>query len=218
MLILFAHPAFERSRVNRHLAAAVRDLPGVTFHDLYQAYPDFDIDVGFEQMLLDTHGRVVLHHPFFWYSTPALVKQWEDLVLEHGWAYGTGGDALHGKTLLSVITTGGPESSYCAQGRNRFGIRQLLAPLEQTAFLCGMEYLPPFVVHGTHLIAQDAIDGHANDYRQVIEALRDGTLEWWEACDASHLNERLEAVLPSAAPAQASAPSAHEPTRSAHVR
>lgn len=29
-----------------------------------------------------------MQHPFYWYSTPALLKEWQDLVLEHGWAYG----------------------------------------------------------------------------------------------------------------------------------
>ncbi len=91
ILILFAHPALEKSRVNRHLVAGVRDLPGVTFHDLYEAYPDFNILVPHEQELLEAHDVVVLQHPFYWYSTPALVKEWEDLVLQHGWAYGTGG-------------------------------------------------------------------------------------------------------------------------------
>ena len=100
ILVLFAHPAFERSRVHRRLVDAVAELPGITFHDLYEAYPDFDVDVRREQKLLLEHDLVVLQHPFFWYSTPPLVKQWEDLVLEHGWAYGTGGNALHGKRLL----------------------------------------------------------------------------------------------------------------------
>jgi len=89
VLVLFAHPALEKSRVNRRLAAAVADLPGVTLHDLYEAYPDFDVDVKREQDLLVAHDVLVVQHPFYWYSTPALVKQWEDLVLEHGWAYGT---------------------------------------------------------------------------------------------------------------------------------
>ena len=65
ILILFAHPAREKSRVNRVLSAAVRDLPGVTFHDLYEAYPDFGIDVEREQKLLLEHDVVVFHHPFF---------------------------------------------------------------------------------------------------------------------------------------------------------
>jgi glutathione-regulated potassium-efflux system ancillary protein KefG len=36
VLILFAHPALEKSRVNCRLADAVRRLDGVTFHDLYE--------------------------------------------------------------------------------------------------------------------------------------------------------------------------------------
>ena len=46
VLILFAHPALQKSRVNRRLVEAVRDLEGITFHDLYELYPDFHIDVG----------------------------------------------------------------------------------------------------------------------------------------------------------------------------
>ena len=156
--------------------SAVAELSGVTFHDLYEAYPDFDVDVKREQELLLEHEVVVLQHPFYWYSTPALVKQWEDLVLEHGWAYGTGGTALHGKRLVSAISTGGPQRAYCADGYNRFSIRQLLAPLEQTARLCGMEYLPPYVVFGTHRLGEEQIQGAATEYRRLIEALRDDRL------------------------------------------
>jgi glutathione-regulated potassium-efflux system ancillary protein KefG len=177
ILVLFAHPAFERSRVHRRLVEAVAELPGVTFHDLYEAYPDFDIDVRREQGLLLAHDLVVLQHPFFWYSTPPLVKQWEDLVLEHGWAYGTGGTALHGKRLLSAISAGGPERAYREGGHNRFTVRQLLAPLEQTARLCGMEYLPPFVVFGTHRLGEEQIRDAAAEYRRLLVALRDDRVD-----------------------------------------
>jgi glutathione-regulated potassium-efflux system ancillary protein KefG len=173
VLVLFAHPAFERSRVHRRLVQAVADLPGVTFHDLYEAYPDFDVDVPAEQARLAAHDLVVLQHPFFWYSTPALLKQWQDLVLEHGWAYGTGGHALRGKRLLSAITTGGGEQAYGPESLNRFTVRQFLAPIEQTARLCGMDYLTPFVVQGTHRLAEDRIAQAALDYRRLLETLRD---------------------------------------------
>lgn len=91
ILVLFAHPAFERSRVHRRLVAAARAQHGVTIHDLYEAYPDFDVDVRREQELLLAHDLIVLQHPFYWYSTPPLVKQWIDLVFEYGWAYGARG-------------------------------------------------------------------------------------------------------------------------------
>jgi glutathione-regulated potassium-efflux system ancillary protein KefG len=199
VLILFAHPALEKSRVNRRLADAVRDLEGVTFNDLYECYPEFDVDVGREQELLLAHDLIVLQHPFYWYSTPALLKQWEDLVLAHGWAYGTDGTALEGKTVLSTITTGGREEAYQIGGHNRFTIRQLLAPIEQTAYLCGMEYLPPFVTHGTHHMTPDEIARHSDDYRQVIEALRDGTLDLKKARSHPRLNWKLDDVLPATA-------------------
>jgi len=195
VLILFAHPALEKSRVNRPLAAAVRGLAGVTFHDLYEAYPDFDVDVRREQGLLTAHDLVVFQHPFYWYSTPALVKQWEDLVLEHGWAYGTGGTALRGKTWLSAVTTGGREAAYQHDGYNRFTIRELLAPLEQTARLCGMQFLPPFVVHGTHRLDQADIDRAAAEYRRAIEALRDDRLDLDAVASQTRLNARLDAVI-----------------------
>jgi glutathione-regulated potassium-efflux system ancillary protein KefG len=195
VLILFAHPALEKSRVNRPLAAAVRGLAGVTFHDLYETYPDFDVDVRHEQALLTEHDLIVFQHPFYWYSTPALVKQWEDLVLEHGWAYGSGGTALRGKIWLTAITTGGREAAYQHDGHNRLTIRELLAPLEQTARLCGMRFLPPFVVHGTHRLDAAGIELAAGEYRRAIEALRDGRLDLDAVEQHARLNANLAAVI-----------------------
>lgn len=195
ILVLFAHPALEKSRVGVRLAEAVDGLPGVTFHDLYEAYPDFDIDISREQELLLAADLIVLQHPFFWYSTPALLKQWEDLVLQHGWAYGAGGEALAGKALLSAITTGGREEAYCCEGSNRFTMLELLTPLEQTAVLCGMRWLPPFVAHGTLAMTTEHMDQHAVDYRRTLEALRDGRLDLQAARDLPRLNVDLDAVI-----------------------
>lgn len=177
ILILFAHPALEKSRVNRRLAEAVNGLDRVRFRDLYELYPDYDVDVPREQELLTEHDIVVLQHPFYWYSVPPLLKQWIDLVLEHGWAYGSEGKALVGKQVLSVISTGGRDIAYRHGGHNRFTMRELLAPIEQTFVLCGMDYLPPFCVHGSHGMQIEEIDRHAREYRRAIEALRDGRLD-----------------------------------------
>jgi glutathione-regulated potassium-efflux system ancillary protein KefG len=195
VLILFAHPALEKSRVNRHLMHAVDGLEGVTFHDLYEEYPDFQIDVAREQDLLRTHDVIVLQHPFYWYSGPALLKEWMDLVLEHGFAYGAEGKALRGKTMLNAITTGGPRTAYQADGYNRFTIRQLLAPFDQTAHLCGMRYLAPFVVHRS-LVIRDQADAapHAAQWRLAVEALVDQSIDFAAASLAERLNDLLPAV------------------------
>jgi glutathione-regulated potassium-efflux system ancillary protein KefG len=192
ILILFAHPALEKSRVNRHLIEAVKGLEAITVHDLYEAYPDFHINVKFEQELLLAHDIIVFHHPFYWYSSPALLKEWQDLVLEYDFAYGHSETALRGKKFLSAITTGGGEKAYCQAGYNRYGIRDLLLPFEQTAHLCGMEYLPPFVVYGTHRLRElEQIIPHVQDYRAAILALRDDTLNWEFLRQCKTLNQNL---------------------------
>ncbi|MDZ7955339.1 NAD(P)H-dependent oxidoreductase [Nostoc sp. DedQUE09] len=196
ILILFAHPALEKSRVNRHLIQAVQGLDSITIHDLYEAYPNFDINVKFEQDLLLAHDIIVFQHPFYWYSSPAILKEWLDLVLEHGFAYGNTGTALYGKKLLSAITTGGSEQAYCREGYNYFSIQELLVPFEQTARLCGMEYLPPFLVHETHqLREQHQIAKHADDYRTAIIGLRDNTISWELLKQFKHLNQNLAEVI-----------------------
>lgn len=170
VLILFAHPAFGKSRVHRQLVRAVQSLDGVTFHDLYEAYPDYDIDVAQEQALLTAHDVVVLQHPFYWYSVPPLVKQWFDLVLEHGWAYGSTGTALAGKTCQSAITVGGRETGYGPSSFNHYTIPEFLAPVEATARLCRMQWATPFIVAGTHAITPDGIERAASEYASLIQS------------------------------------------------
>ncbi len=195
VLILFAHPAIRKSRVNRRLVDVVRNVDGVTINELYEHYPDFDIDIEREQELLTDHDVVVMQHPFYWYSTPSILKEWQDLVLEHNWAYGKGGHALAGKVLLNAISSGGSEEAYSECGSNRFTVRQLLAPLEQTARLCGMSYLPPFVVHGTHALTDVEIEGHARDYRRLIEGFRDGRVDMTRAQTLTRINVGLDDLL-----------------------
>ena len=175
VLVVFAHPALEKSRVNRRMLKVLAELPDVTLDDLYEEYPDFDVDVRREQELLEAHDVILLHHPFYWYSVPALLKQWIDLVLEHGWAYGSGGTALAGKWMLNVVTAGGGKVAY--QGEGGFTVRSMLAPIEHTARLCGMRYLPPFVVYGTHQLEPDQIERSAAEYAKVIAALRDEAVD-----------------------------------------
>ena len=84
ILIIFAHPALEKSRVQYRLLQAAQSVAKVTIHDLYEHYPDFNIDISHEQQLLREHDIILFQHPFYWYSSPALLKEWQDLVLEYG--------------------------------------------------------------------------------------------------------------------------------------
>jgi glutathione-regulated potassium-efflux system ancillary protein KefG len=177
VLILFAHPRLSRSLVQRMLHDAVSALPGITFHDLYAAYPDFMIDVAREQALLLEHDVIILQHPFYWYSAPAIVKEWLDRVLEIGWAYGPGGTQLQRKFLMNAISTGGAETAYHHGGRNRFEIAELLSPFNQSAHLCGMAYLEPFTVFAGRWMTSEDLALRTSDYQGLIEGLRDGHID-----------------------------------------
>ena len=171
ILILFAHPALEKSRVNKRLIQDVNSIPNITFNDLYEEYYNFNIDVEREKKLLIENDIIILHHPFFWYSTPALLKQWEDLVLEHGWAYGSNGTALVGKKMMNIITTGGSSQAYTKESINKHTIREFLIPFEQTAKLCGMIYLPPYLIQGTHKFTEKEIEKYADTYKHILKDL-----------------------------------------------
>lgn len=172
VLVLFSHPKFEHSRTNKALVRKLQNREGVTFHDLYEQYPDFNIDLPKEKELLSQHDIIVWHHPFYWYSCPPLMKQWIDVVLEFNWAYGPEGNALKHKKCLNVITTGGAREVYCTNGNNHYSINEFLRPFEQTARLCGMEYLPPFTVMGTHKLSKEDLEVYVDQYDQLIHALQ----------------------------------------------
>jgi glutathione-regulated potassium-efflux system ancillary protein KefG len=181
--------------VNRVLVSAAREVEGVTVHDLYERYPDFDIAVADEQELLLGHDVIVMQHPFFWYSVPAILKEWMDLVLEHGWAYGGQGTKLSGKRLMSAVSTGGGDVAYTPEGINRYTMREFLRPIEQTARLCDMAYLPPFLVQGTHRLSDEDIQSHAADYRRLLAALRDDIIDTGSVGDLERINGDLDAVI-----------------------
>lgn len=172
VLVLFAHPKFEKSRANKAMVQAIAGLEGITFHDLYERYPHFQIDVAYEQKLLQQHDIIVWHHPIYWYSCPPLLKQWIDLVLEIGWAYGKGGEQLKGKYLFNAVSSGGSREVYQPEGRNRFSLRQFLAPFDQTAWLCHLQYLPPFAVQGTHRLTELELEEMALQYAQTLRQLQ----------------------------------------------
>lgn len=196
VLLLFAHPSLDRSEVNVDLLKASRNLEGVTVVDLYAEYPDYRIDIEREQQRLRDHDALVFMFPLYWYSTPALLKEWQDLVLEYGFAYGAEGNALRDKLFMCAITAGGSESAYRAEGYNHFTLRQLLTPLEQTANLVGMRFLPPYALFGSRTaLEEDRIKEHVSDWVKVLTALRDGTLNLQRASELPKLKDDIASVL-----------------------
>ncbi|MCK7508288.1 MAG: NAD(P)H-dependent oxidoreductase [Desulfobacterales bacterium] len=191
VLILFAHPRFEKSKTNRTLLAGVDKIDGVTLNDLYEQYPDFNIDVEREKELLVRHDVIIWHYPLYMYSAPAMLKQWMDLVLEYGWAHGSQGNALKDKIVFNALTAGGARESYAINQHNRFTLREFLVPFEQTAALCKMIYLPPFAVHGTHLLTDQQLAHYVALYHKLLGRLATGEIPLESIRMYDYLNDWL---------------------------
>ncbi|MCJ8206953.1 glutathione-regulated potassium-efflux system oxidoreductase KefF [Pseudomonas sp. RGM2987] len=154
ILIIYAHPYPEQSRVNQAMLKQVSNDPEMVIRSLYDLYPGFDIDVEAEQRAVEQAQLVVLQHPMYWYSVPPLLKLWIDKVFTHGWAYGKDATGLKGKGLLWAVTTGGEHDHF--QMGDYPGFAALAQPLQATALYCNMRWLDPVVVHGAFAGACDA--------------------------------------------------------------
>jgi putative NADPH-quinone reductase len=179
IIVYYAHPGQRFSRANKAMADGARRLEGITFVDLYAEYPRHDIDVDREQARLLDHGVILFQFPLYWYSTPSLLKEWEDLVLEHGFAYGSGGNKLAGKTLMLALTAAGPAEAYTPNGYQHYPLSTFLTPLEQTARLCEMRFATPYVLHAA-LQAEEAgeIARHTEGYVQLLTSIRDDSYDF----------------------------------------
>lgn len=175
-LIVVAHPDLEHeSRINRVLAdAAVR--AGLPVNDLYRHYPDFRIDRETEQARLATASALVLQFPLYWYSSPALLKEWLDTVLSHGFAYGRDGRGLRGKRLLLTVSTGDSAANFQEGGRAGASLETLLLPLLHTFRYCGMVLEPVHAIHSADRLDEAGLAETAEIYRRRLLALADAAL------------------------------------------
>ena len=191
LIVYYAHPGHKFSHVNRYMARTAMQVDGVTYVDLYSDYPRFDINVEIEQQRLLDHDVILLQFPLFWYSTPSILKEWQDIVLEHGFAYGTGGDKLEGKRMMLAVTAAGPEDAYASGGYQHYPLREFLRPLEQTARLCGMRFSPPYALYSAlKAPSVGEVEPHIKGYRRLLEAIRDDRYDW----DAAEQSDVLDYV------------------------
>jgi putative NADPH-quinone reductase len=196
VLVLFAHPSQHRSEVNMPLFKVANELSYVTAVDLYQEYPDFQIDIEKEQQRLKAHDVIIFQFPLYWYSTPSILKEWQDLVLEYGFAYGVNGTELKDKIFFCALSAGGNTHAYSAKGHNNFKIRELLHPLEQTANLTSMIYLPPFVLFGARTaVEENRLSKHIENWKNLLTMLHVGELDINKIINDDTLSLTLNSAL-----------------------
>lgn len=177
-LVIIAHPNLERSVVNKAWLEKLKSHPEqYTIHDLYEVYPDENIDVEAEQKLVEAHDHIVFQFPLFWFSSPPLLKKWQDLVLTYGWAYGSSGNALINKSFSLAVAVGIWKEDYQPTGRYLHTIEEVLRPFEMTVNYIKSRYLKPFFLFGTEPnaamkeLSKQEIEQSAEDYHQHLQSL-----------------------------------------------
>jgi len=168
-MVIAAHPDLSHSRANLALIQALKEYNDITVRDLYQTYPDWNIDTDHERELLTVHDRTVFQFPLYWYSAPPLLKKWFDDVFTPGWALGPGGVHLKDKEFMVTTTTGGTKKAYRAGGADEFTISELLRPIQRTVTKCSGIFLPPFVVYGVSSAEDDDLEKEGLRYAEHIQ-------------------------------------------------
>lgn len=167
--VLLFHPNLAASRINARLAQAARSAGTaenpMEVRDMYALYPDFKVDVTAEQAVCEATDRIVLQFPMYWYSSPALLKQWQDDVLAYGWAYGSTGKALHGKEVAISASLGAPASSYDRSGEYHYELHELLRPFQAMSNMVGTRFVAPFFTAGALNLTDADLELRADAYR-----------------------------------------------------
>lgn len=157
ILVIVIHPKIERSKVNQRWIDELNKYPDKYFvHNLYEAYPDEKIDVEREQLLIESFDKIIFQFPFYWFSSPPLLKKWLDEVLTYGWAYGSkSGYKVSNKKVALAISVGIEEMEYSASGKYNYSLKELTTPFETTFKYIRADYKPLFAYYNLELDASE---------------------------------------------------------------
>jgi len=156
-LVIVIHPDIESSAINKRWIEELKKSPDrYTVHQLYEAYPDERINVPAEQELVEQYSKIVFQFPFYWFSSPPLLKKWFDEVLTYGWAYGsTSGYRVSGKKIALAVSAGVDEHEYSQGERYKYTLAELTRPFELTFEYVKADYKPLFAYYGIELNSSD---------------------------------------------------------------
>jgi glutathione-regulated potassium-efflux system ancillary protein KefF len=110
-LMILAHPNIEESIGNKTISETFANEENTEVRNIHLLYPDFKIDVKAEQEALLTADTIIFQYPLFWYSIPAILKEWIDQVFQYGFAFGAE-SKLTGKNVIVSFTIGSPIKDY----------------------------------------------------------------------------------------------------------
>ncbi|PAF49997.1 hypothetical protein BKH41_01495 [Helicobacter sp. 12S02232-10] len=166
-LILLTHPNLKESKINKTLTQSIQNTPNITLHDLYATYSDGKINASKEIELLKTHDKIVFEFPLFWFSSPSLLKEYEDVVFS-GVLYGSEPKMLQGKIFQIITSAGSPEEKYRSDGRNQKNLEEILLPFQMSASYLGMQTNPIFCVYNAMNITDASLAEAKEAYKKLL--------------------------------------------------
>lgn len=171
VLLNIVHPKLnDESRVNKKLLSLLENESNITINNLYAKYPDFKIDVEAEQKLLEENDIIIFQFPMYWLSSPALLKEYLDVVFTYNFAYGDY-YKLENKKLLIATSVGSGTAQYNRNGSNKFTVEELLNSFEATANYVRMGYAKPFVSYESFVVSDEDLEKNSKDYLAYIKEL-----------------------------------------------
>ncbi|GEK91883.1 NAD(P)H-dependent oxidoreductase [Alkalibacterium kapii] len=176
-LIIVSHPSVLESGSQQFLIQSLPDDEEITLHILEETYPNGDIDIKKEQKLLVNHDRILFQFPFYWYSSPPLLKKWQDEVLTEHFAFGYRGNKLKDKEFGLILAIGLPEKEYKTGGREGFSISELTKPFQAMAKKTGMIYLKPLTIFQFSYMSEKQKKALLIEYQQYISLEQPITLK-----------------------------------------
>ncbi|QIL46265.1 NAD(P)H-dependent oxidoreductase [Vagococcus coleopterorum] len=141
-LLIISHPNYQESMGQQFLKESILGFEDVTIHHLDSCYGTSAIDIATEVSLLKEHDRIVFQFPLYWYSSPSLLKEWQDQVLSS-----LSSGALKGKAFGLVISVGANQKDYRPGGKLGLTMEHILAPYQALANYFEMIYLPHFAIN-----------------------------------------------------------------------
>lgn len=157
--------------VNKEWVESIkRELPEVDLHLLHTARKQKEFDIKAEQKLIDSHDTIVFQFPVYWFSCPALLKQWMDEVLTPDWAY-MANYAFEGKRVAFAASAGSSAADYSANGSVGMELEDVLRSMRLSVGYLKAKYCGLHSCFSAVGIGKDALKQNAMEYVRFIESL-----------------------------------------------
>lgn len=198
-LVIVSHPEIGESSSQQYLLHSVPESENITIHHLETAYPDGEIDIKKEQKLIQSYDRILFQFPFYWYSSPPLLKKWQDEVLEEHFAHGYRGEKLTGKEFGLILVIGVAKKEYQAGGTEGFTVNELITPYRALAKKTGMRYMRPLEIYQFQYMKEPERMDLLIRYQQYLMMAKPDSLKWREEWVSEQLELTDEETLPEQA-------------------